>query len=217
MPAIVGARLRRYEGADSPRSGIESRLTARQAFPTRTEGSVKKHWYKVGRATPIYTSILIAEIRTCTTPNSPKTRYADSLGPAFAFGFHANPYRPLLSEKQFENTKPTSGKSLARRSGNQPKYVHGGTPRGNSAMADWIPGLRAVRERALPEPLAGASRVSTVAPTNSIPLELGFATFGRASSHETCQDFPGTSSRTGINHLGGKPETLKRKKKKKKH
>jgi hypothetical protein len=50
-----------------------------QTFPTRTEGSVKKHWYKVcdfledfGNNKPCRTD---TSCRTCTTPSSLKMRY----------------------------------------------------------------------------------------------------------------------------------------------
>lgn len=50
MLARVGPKLPRYVSPFVPNLGFTSRRTdflrALQTFPTRTEGSVKKHWYK---------------------------------------------------------------------------------------------------------------------------------------------------------------------------
>lgn len=54
-----------------------------KTFPTRTEGSVKKHWYKVRMPHPpnrVHRAVLVADAfhRTCITRSSQKTRLAIS-------------------------------------------------------------------------------------------------------------------------------------------
>ena len=118
-----------------------------KTFPMRTEGSVKKHWYKVSVASPfVYMFQELTVCRTCITPNLWTTREVLSASLGLLQARHRlTVQRVLRCSPPSRSTKAVSGRSLDKRSANLQRYGLDSTAsRFRLHVADISQGLRAV-------------------------------------------------------------------------